>query len=163
MIEMSQYVYISSYDILKALDYFEKNNIEDTILKKHLEECSDEFNNKEYVKLKNNDPIIRFILDMYKSELNLQMIQNSLLWSIVNIKNDKKFELELLYKTVMLEKLEAKIWNCEVENQLILKLLKDNQELYQYIIFTQNIDGYMEDVKCKEQIQQKLTKNLGKK
>ncbi len=159
----NNYVNVSVYDIYLALEYFEKNNIEDTILKKHLEQCIDEFefNECEYVKIKNNEPIIRFILDVYKSELNLQMIQNSLFWAIINIDTSKKFKLEFLYKVFISKKLKMlNIWDDKLENDVLLDLLKDNCELYSYIIFTQNIDDYMEDVECKEQIEQKLAKYL---
>ena len=98
---------------------------------------------------------------VYKSELNLQMIQNSLFWAIINIDTSKKFKLEFLYKVFISKKLKMlNIWDDKLENDVLLDLLKDNCELYSYIIFTQNIDDYMEDVECKEQIEQKLAKYL---
>lgn len=157
-----KYVKVSSYDIYLALDYIEKNNIEDEKIKDKIDQYTNELVDAEYVKVEECNPMLVYILEMYKSELNLQMIQNSILWSIVNIKNDKKFELEFLYKTVMLEKLKTKKWTDELENQLILKLLKDNLDLYEYIIYTQSINDYMEDNAIKGKCKQKLKNHLKK-
>lgn len=153
------YVKVSAYDIYLALGYCEKNNIIDNQLNKLLDDCSSKLASKEYIKLKNDNPIIDYILKMYKDELDLQMIQNSMLWSLINIENIKKAELEFLYKVVIYERLKCgESWSIDKEHDVILKFLENNEDLYQYIIFTQSIDGYIS--KNGEIVQRRLKKQL---
>ncbi|MCI9433980.1 MAG: hypothetical protein HFI86_01720 [Bacilli bacterium] len=42
------------------------------------------------------------------------------------------------------------------ENQVILKLLENNRNLYEYIIYTQDIDGYMKDTDCRYKVKHLL-------
>lgn len=168
------FVKVSSYDFYLALEYIARNDIKisEKIYNRYIDQLVTQncikiqsdyklFNFESSERIIQPIEVINYILEAYKSELNLQMIQNSILWSIINIENDKKCELELLYKNVIATKFKIiNIWDDKKENQLILKLLKDNQELYEYIIFTQNMDEYIEDIECKEQIEQKLTKHL---
>ncbi len=48
------------------------------------------------------------------------------------------------------------------KNNLIGELLKNNKELYRYIIYTQSMDTLVEDSYCKEQVGQKLKIHLKK-
>ena len=42
------------------------------------------------------------------------------------------------------------------ENQVLLKLLENNRGLYEYIIYTQNLDDYMKDNDCRYKVKHLL-------
>ncbi|MCI8778881.1 MAG: hypothetical protein HFI87_07010 [Bacilli bacterium] len=110
-----------------------------------------------FISEKKNVFLAHYVLEAYKKKLNLQMFQNSLLWSIVNIENLKKAELELLYKKVMVVKFEdIDSFDEKKENQVLLKLLENNRGLYEYIIYTQNLDDYMKDNDCRYKVKHLL-------
>lgn len=162
-----KFVNISAYDVYLAHKYITKNqNIVDfDQISKRIELYMRDLNvsNKKSIQINQNDPIVDYILKMYQSELDLQMIQNSIMWSMVNIKNTEKFELEYLYKTVMAQKLKAGAsWTHEKENNLIVELLKNINGLYDYIIYTQSMDIYTENAELKLGLQKKLERHLNR-
>lgn len=151
----NNFVKINSYDFYLAIEYINSNKV------LYSEETHDNYvgqlEKQGFISEKKNVFLAYYVLEAYKSELNLQMIQNSILWSIVNSENLKKDELEFLYKRVMAVKFEnMDSFVEEKENQVLLKLLENNRELYEYIIYTQDIDGYMNDTDCRYKVKHLL-------
>lgn len=161
------FVNISAYDVHLAQKFISKdqNSNDFNQINQRIELYKQDLtvSDKKFIKINQHDPIVNYILEMYKGELNLQMLANSIMWSIMNIRNDKKFEIENLYKNVMLERLHSnEPWTSEKENKTIIEFLNDNKELYAYIICTQSIDECIENDERKLEVQKKLEKNLNK-
>lgn len=151
----NNFVKINSYDFYLAVEYINSNKTlySDETHNNYLEQLE----KQGFISEKKNVFLAYYVLEAYKSELNLQMLQNSILWSIVNIENLKKAELELLYKQVMAVKFDNMTsFDEKKENQVILKLLENNRDLYEYIIYTQDIDGYMNDTDCRYKVKHLL-------
>lgn len=151
----NNFVKINSYDFYLAIEYINSNKV------LYSEETHDNYveqlEKQGFISEKKNVFLAYYVLEAYKKKLNLQMIQNSILWSIVNSENLKKDELEFLYKRVMAVKFEnMDSFVEEKENQVLLKLLENNRELYEYIIYTQDIDGYMNDTDCRYKVKHLL-------
>lgn len=151
----NNFVRISSYDFYLAVEYLDSNKI--SYSEETHNNYIEQLEKQDFISEKKNVFLAYYVLEAYKKELNLQMIQNSILWSIVNIENLKKVELEFLYKQVMAVKFENMTsFDEKKENQVLLKLLENNRELYEYIVYTQDIDGYMNDTDCRYKIKHLL-------
>lgn len=151
----NNFVKINSYDFYLAAEYINSNKIlySDETHNNYLEQLE----KQGFISEKKNVFLAYYVLEAYKNELNLQMIQNSILWSIVNIENLKKAELEFLYKQVMAVKFDNMTsFDEKKENKMLLKLLENNRDLYEYIIYTQDIDGYMNDTDCRYKVKNLL-------
>lgn len=151
----NNFVKINSYDFYLAVEYINSNKTlySDETHNNYLEQLE----KQGFISEKKNVFLAYYVLEAYKNELNLQMLQNSILWSIVNVENLKKAELEFLYKQVMAVKFDNMTsFDEKKENQVILKLLENNRDLYEYIIYTQDIDGYMNDADCRYKVKHLL-------
>lgn len=147
----NDYVKVSSYDFYLAFEYLDNNDI--AYSNETYNNYVGQLEKKGFITEKKDSFISYYTIEAYKSQLNLQMIQNSILWSIINIENQKKFELEFLYKKIMAIKSQnIDSFDEKMENQLLLKFLKDDEELYEYIILTQNFDDYIHDNSCRNKV-----------
>ena len=100
----NNFVKINSYDFYLALESINSNKTlySDETHNNYVEQIE----KNGFISEKKDVFLAYYVLEAYKRELNLQMLQNSILWSIVNIENSKKAELELLYKQVMAVKFD---------------------------------------------------------